>query len=135
MDQILKVQQKITSGVGTASLQIRWTEPYKAITKPQDQQCPPEDKMDYDVQMVAIQAPGSENGQSNFDFANEAGDKVFKTTLKPSIALSEKSLRGMDIRKIIVWYQQSDAFMLSLQFFDAQGKQLLETGWKENSRK
>ena len=91
--------------------------------------------MDYDVQMVAIQAPGSENGQSNFDFANEAGDKVFKTTLKPSIALTEKSLRGMDIRKIIVWYQQSDAFMLSLQFFDAEGKQLLETGWKEGSRK
>lgn len=85
--------------------------------------------------MVAIQAPCSENGQSNFDFANEAGDKVFKTTMKPSISLSEKSLRGMDIRKIVVWYQQSDAFMLSLQFFDVEGKQLLETGWKEGSRK
>lgn len=91
--------------------------------------------MDYEVCLAAIQAPSSENGQSNFDFANEAGDKTYKTTLKPSISLSEKSLRKMDIRKIILWYQNSDAFMLSLQFFDAEGKQLLETGWKEGSRK
>lgn len=78
------------------------------------------EEMSYDVFMTQILAPNSENGQANFCFGNE--EKEFgQTNFTPSVNLLPNKIDGTP-RKMHIWYQQSDVFMLSIQLFDEKDK-------------
>jgi len=60
-----------------------------------------------------------------------------KTEYKASVALHEILIPNCDanVRKIVVWFQKSNGFMICLHLLDKDGKKMGEFGWAEASRK
>ena len=103
-------------------LVIRLTDPYKPISKVQDLSFPAQPQ--YDQYLTGVSCTDA-NNCFNFMFGN------FKTglTCGTKYTHTDLYLKDLDakVRRVILWYNESSAYLDGIQMFDEKNNLLLET--------
>lgn len=105
------------------TLKYRLTQPYKSSTHHQNIVVPELDAFSFETYLVAVQNVQTDV-QFNFVFSNGAASKL--TASRPLNELRIEPV-GIQIRKVIIWYRESDGLLFGVSLFDSSGSKILET--------
>jgi hypothetical protein len=132
VDKLKKSIDLVEMNKSVMSFKWRLTEPCQPIKGEQNRIFPLEDKLTFETYLTAFSAPTTSNGQCNFKFSDGT-----KTEYKASVTLQDVLIPDAvkSVRKITIWYQASNGFMVSIMLLDKDGVKLCEFGWAEASRK